>query len=253
MPLENPLVSVVIAAKAPPPPLLQLALASFAALRHSAQLEVLIVQSGELPDLPEALTSRFRRFRTIEVPPTGVYEAYNAGSLAATGTYVLFFGADDVALPGMDTVIDSLAASTDRYHLYAAACYMQSVGIAAPSRWRKSLAVRNWCHQGIFYLRSYLVDHPYETEYRVQADHKKNIDIVADRSLRFGVSKELVAYFSAGGVSSVRPDLLFRSHFPSIVSRAYGPPFGALVKLKQLLIDAVRGDPKSRFRARLRR
>jgi len=37
------------------------------------------------------------------------------------------------------------------------------------------------------------------------------------------------------------------------VSHAYGRPLGALVKLKQVLIDAVLGDPESRFQARLRR
>ena len=74
-----------------------------------------------------------------------------------------------------------------------------------------------------------------------------------DRSLRFKVSSELVAYFSAGGVSSTKPDLAFRRDFPSIVGKAYNRPFGALVKLKQIVIDAVLGSPDKRFSARLRR
>jgi hypothetical protein len=251
--MDRPLLSVVIAAKDPPRGLLSLCLASFGALRHGSALDVVIVGSGSLPDLPEDLTTCFARYTVIDVPPAGIYAAYNAGTQVAIGVHVLFFGVDDVALPGMDVVIDTLAANPGRYHLYAAPCYMQSVGVAAPSRWRASLAIRNWCHQGIFYLRSYLSDHPYQTEYRAQADHKMNIDIVANRSLRFGVCSELVAYFSAGGVSSLRPDLQFRRDFPAIVARAYGRPFGALVKLKQLVIDALFGDPESRFKARLRR
>jgi glycosyltransferase involved in cell wall biosynthesis len=251
--LNNHILTIVIAAKDPSRELLLLCLASFAALRHGPALDVVIIQSGELPTLPQDLVALFSRFTVIEVPPAGVYAAYNAGIPAATGSYVLFFGADDVALPGMDTAIDAIAKTPGHFHLYAAACYMQSVGISTPSRWRASLAARNWCHQGIFYLRSYLLDHPYQTEYHAQADHKMNIDIVSNRSLRFGVSTEVVAYFSAGGVSSVRPDIAFRRDFPSIVTRAYGWPLGALVKLKQLLIDAVRGDPEKRFQARLRR
>ena len=251
--MDKPVLSIVVAAKDPPRELLSLCLASFGALRHGPALDVVVVGSGVLPALPDDLTSRFARYTVIDVPPAGIYAAYNAGTQAAIGVHVLFFGIDDLALPGMDVAIDALTEQPGHYHLYAAACYMQSVGIASPSRWRASLAIRNWCHQGIFYLRSYLVDHHYQTEYRAQADHKMNIDIVSNRSLRFGVCSELVAYFSAGGVSSMRPDLPFRRDFPAIVSRAYGRPLGALVKLKQLLIDAVLGDPESRFQARLRR
>ena len=247
------MLSVVIAAKDPPAAYLRLCLASFAALHHGPELEVVIVRSGPLPELPPELCASFAHFKVIEVAPAGVYAAYNAGTQAASGTHVLFFGVDDVALPGMDQPIELLNAKPGHFHLYAAACYMQSVGLAAPSRLRASLAVRNWCHQGIFYLRSHLLEHPYDLQYRAQADHKLNIDIVSDRRLNFGVSSEMVAYFSAGGVSSTKPDLAFRRDFPAIVARAYGRPFGALVKVKQVLIDAVRGDPESRFRARMRR
>lgn len=246
------LLSVVIAAKDPPPQYLQLCLASFSALRHAPDLEIVIVRSGELPNLPADVTGRFALVRIVEVPPEGVYAAYNGGIRAASGTHVLFFGVDDVALPGMDAAIDTLADRPGHFHLFAASCYMQSVGLTSPSRRRWSLAIRNWCHQGIFYLRSHLLAHPYQTEYRAQADHKMNIDIVSNRSLRYGVSDELVAYFSAGGVSSMKPDLAFRRDFPAIIAKAYGRPFGLLIKLKQILIDAVLGSPEERFRARTR-
>lgn len=244
---------MVIAAKDPPVALLELCLASFSSLANAHRLQLVIVQSGSLPGLQQDALARFGGVKVIDVLPEGVYSAYNAGVKAAEGSYVLFFGIDDIALPGMDSVIDQLDAAVEPWHLFAAACYMQSVGVAKPSRRRNSLVFRNWCHQGIFYLRSYILDHPYQTEYRAQADHKMNIDIVTNRSLRFGISKELVAYFSAGGVSSLQPDLRFRKDFPSMVAQAYGRPYGLLVKVKQLVIDALLGDPERRFQARLRR
>lgn len=247
------LITVVIAAKDPPAELLELCLASFSSLANAHKLQLVIVQSGSLPALPKDAITRFSDIKVIEVLPEGVYSAYNAGIQAADGTYVLFFGIDDIVLPGMDSVIDQLTAAKGAFHLFAAACYMQAVGVAVPSRWRTSLVFRNWCHQGIFYLRSYLLSHPYQTEYRAQADHKMNIDIVSNRALRFGVSKEVVAYFSAGGVSSLRPDLRFRKDFPSLVAHAYGKHYGLLVKVKQLVIDKLLGDPEHRFAARLRR
>lgn len=253
MHFRSPLLSVVIAAKDPPRALLRLCLTSFAALRHAGELDIVVVRSGDIPESSLELKQCFNRFTVVESPPMGVYAAYNLGTNAAIGTYVLYFGIDDIALPGMDVVIDKLATALGNYELFAAACYMQSVGIAAPSLARRSLAFRNWCHQGIFYLRSYMVVHPYEVQYCAQADHKMNIDIVSNRAMRFGISGELVAYFSAGGVSSLRPDLQFRRDFPTIVASAYGRPLGMLIKLKQLLIDAVLGDPEQRFQARLRR
>lgn len=246
-------ITVVIAAKNAPSPLLELCLASFGALANADRLQLVIVQSGTLPILHPAVVRRFADVKVIEVIPEGVYSAYNAGVKVSEGTYVLFFGIDDIVLPGMDSVIDQLYAATLTFHLFAAACYMQSIGIAEPSLRRTSLVFRNWCHQGIFYLRSYLTSHPYQIEYRAQADHKLNIDIVSDRTLRFGITKVLVAYFSAGGVSSVKPDLRFRKDFPLLVGRAYGKHYGLLVKFKQLVIDALLGDPEHRFSAKHRR
>lgn len=251
--MDKFLITVVIAAKDAPAALLELCLASFSALANAHRLQLVIVQSGSLPILQQDSVKRFAVVNVIEVLPEGVYSAYNAGIKAAEGTYVLFFGIDDIVLSGMDSVIDQLASASLPFHLFAAACYMQSVGLAEPSRRRTSLVFRNWCHQGIFYLRSYLLSHPYQIEYRAQADHKMNIDIVSNRSLRFGVTKELVAYFSAGGVSSLRPDLRFRKDFPMLVARAYGKHYGLLVKVKQLLIDTLLGDPEHRFAARHRR
>lgn len=250
--LNNPILSVVLAAKDPPRVDLQLCLASFAALRNASQIELIVVSSGVMPQFTAEITDQLGAYRVIEVPPEGVYAAYNAGIARANGVHVLFFGADDVALPGMDRIIDQLAGEPGRYHLLAASCYMQSLGMRVPSRRRSSLINHNWCHQGLFYLRSYLVQNPYETRYVVCADHKMNIDIVSNPRLVFGVSDELVAYFSAGGISSTRPDVMFRRDFPAIVARAYGRPRGMVVRLKQIVADLLLGDHTERFRARQR-
>jgi glycosyltransferase involved in cell wall biosynthesis len=190
----------------------------------------------------------FGNVKRLQVPAEGVYSAYNAGISNSDGRYLLFFGVDDIALPGMDAVIAHLYEKPDAYVLYAGACYMQSRGVHRPSTKRTSLIFANWCHQGIFYKREYLASHHYEVRYRMQADHKMNIDIISNRSFSFGVSHEMVAYFSAGGVSSVSPDLVFRKNFSSIVSDAYGRHWGLFIILKQKLIDIILGSPEKRFR-----
>lgn len=248
--MDKYLLSLVIAAKDPPAAPFALCLASFSALAHAHRIQIVLVESGEPARLEPASLAAFADVKRLQVPAEGVYAAYNAGIGAADGTYLLFFGVDDIALPGMDSVIAHLAAAPEPYHLYAATCYMQATGVQRPSTRRTSLILANWCHQGIFYRCSHLLEHRYEVRYRMQADHKLNIDIVSNRALRFGVSQEMVAYFSAGGISSVRPDLVFRKDFPAIVAAAYGKPWGWLVRAKQLLIDLLLGAPEKRFMPR---
>lgn len=248
--MDKYLISVAIAAKEPPPALLELCLASFSALTHAPRIQVVLVESGESAQIDAARFARFANVKRVQVPPEGVYAAYNAAIDAAEGTYILFFGIDDIALPGMDKVIAILGASPEAYHLFAATCYMQSAGVHSPSTRRTSLVFANWCHQGIFYLRTHLLQNRYDIRYRMQADHKLNIDIVSNPALRFGISKEMVAYFSAGGVSSVKPDLVFRKDFSAIVAAAYGKPWGWLVRAKQILIDLLAGPPEKRFMSR---
>ncbi|WP_077036104.1 glycosyltransferase [Pelomonas sp. KK5] len=246
-------ISVVIAAKSPPPEQFRLCVSSFAALANAGALQIIIVKSGDIPELPLGLAQRFGKFEIVDIPPEGVYAAYNAGCNLAVGAYTLFFGADDIALPGMDTLIDEVLLKDSTYHLVAAPCYMQSRGLARPSNRRTGLIFANWCHQGLFYQTRYLKSHPYDTRYRIQADHKMNIDIVSDRNNRIFIAKDLVAYFCAGGISSTRPDLVFRADFPTIVGAAYGRQWGWLVALKQKLIDLVKGPPEKRFQGAYRR
>ena len=104
--------------------------------------------------------------------------------------------------------------------------------------------------QGIFYFKEYLLNHPYEEKYRIQADHQKNIEIVSNKRLKFSTSKEVVAYFSSGGISSTNPDLVFRNDFPRVVGEKYGWHYGVSVKIKQILIDLILGKPEKRFRIR---
>lgn len=244
--MNAPLLTVIIAAKDPPPLMLGRCLSSFASLGCAGRIHLLLVISGELPALDGATTAAFESFELLDTPGRGVYGAYNVGIDKARGLYVLFFGIDDIALPGLDAVAGRLDHAP--YDVFAAACYMQGKGVRYPSTDRRSLIRANWCQQGIFYSRSRLTAYRFDTRYPIQADHKMNIDIVADTSTRIGVSDELVAYFSSGGVSSVRHDVAFIRDFPDIVGAAYGRPLGMYFKWRQRLSVWVLGPLDKRYR-----
>jgi hypothetical protein len=214
------------------------------------KIQLIIVESGVVEKIDDVFLNSFGDVKRILVPAEGVYSAYNHGIDAADGLYIMFFGVDDIALPGMDRIISVLENDGGKSCIVAAGCYMEATGLRLPSSCRYSLIIANWCHQGILYLRSHLLNNRYDLRYKVQADHKLNIDIVANRSLAITVSKEVVAYFSSGGISSTVPDIEFRKDFPSIVACAYGLHWGLLVKAKQIIVDLFLGPPSERFRQR---
>ena len=193
-----------------------------------------------------AVTAAFQSFEVLRTPARGVYAAYHVGIAKARGRYTLFFGVDDIALPGIDAVASRLEVQP--FDLFAAACYMQGKGIRHASPDRRSLIKANWCQQGIFYATPRLAATGFDCRYPIQADHKLNIDIVADAASQIGTSNELVAYFSFGGVSSLHHDLAFIRDFPDIVGTAYGRPLGLYYKLRQRLSTWLLGPLEKRYR-----
>lgn len=243
--MSGALLTVVVAAKDPDERQLNRCIAAFAALASASRIRILLVQSGNAAPLDRALTAAFHSFDILETPPRGVYAAYNTGIDHAQSRYTIFFGVDDIALPAMDAACAAL--EREPFDVYAASCYMQGKGLRSPSLDRRSLIRANWCQQGIFYSTARLAQHRFDTRYPIQADHKLNIDLVADPSTRLGIQPEPVAYFSLGGVSSQRHDLSFVRDFPAIVGAAYGRPTGLYWALRQKLSILLYGPLERRY------
>ena len=240
------ILSIVIAAKDAPAHLLQCCLASFARLQRARDIEILIVNSGAFPSGCEAFSPAFCNFRLLDMEARGVYAAFNRGIEEAQGQYILFFGVDDIALPGMDLIITQLDENRVEYDLFAAAAYMQGYGISAPAKVRGAILFRNWCQQSLFYNRRYLRNKPFDISYRIQADHKANIEMLADQTLVIGRSNELVSYFATGGVSQVSYDVAFRRDLPKIAGENFGMAYKIAVLLKQRLANLIKGRPEAR-------
>lgn len=241
--------SVVLASKDPDQRTLELCIASFLALEKSNEIEFIVVSSGALPEL-RVDVSDFYCFMIVDTPPEGVYQAYNHGVSCASGEYVLFYGVDDIALPDMDKAINIILQGEISYDLVVCGSYMQGTGVATPSSWSPLILFRNFCHQGIFYKKSVFDRYQYDTKYSIQADHKINIQILADPQMEVYFSQMLVSYFSAGGISSSVPDLVFRKDLRHIARDSFGLFFASLVVLKQMLVDIFTLIFNRRFKSR---
>lgn len=230
--------SVILAVKNPDKKAMELCISSFCALKYSKNIELIVVSSDKSMDLKTDVSS-LNSFKVYKSPPEGVYSAYNFGINKATGDFLLFYGYDDIALPDMDKAMSKIIESKSSYDVIACSSIMQGIGISKPSRYKPMILFKNLCHQGIFYKKSIFEKYKYDTKYPIQADHKLNIQLFADRTINIYFSELIVSYFSAGGVSSSIPDMVFRGDLIKISKNTFGNIFSIIIFFKQKVADIV--------------
>ena len=240
VPLDSPLLTVILAVKDPDAAQFEACLASIAALRNSPRFDLVIVTSGSLPAISDALKARLHRVHIVEQEPRGIYQAYNRGLDDAGTPYVMVMGCDDLLLPGLDKAVDSIAAN-ERPHIVAARALMQDVGVTGSSRFRWGLIFRNWCQQGLLYRTDLFAARRFDCKYRIQADHKLNMELVSDPRTVVQRRDDVICHFSSGGLSSTAHDWVFREDMPGLVRTYYGSFFWIVALAKRQLADLVKG------------
>jgi glycosyl transferase family 2 len=236
---KKTLLTVVLAVKDPQAAQFDSCVASIAALRNSSRIDLVIVVSGEVPALSAPVKARLHRVLIVTHPPLGVYQAYNRGLDEACSQYVMVMGCDDLLLPGLDNVIDSLG-DQQRPHIVAARTLMQDIGLARPGRFRWSFVFRNWCQQGLLYRADLFTARRFDCKYPMQADHKLNMELVSDAGTVVQCRHDVICHCSSGGLSQQAPDRAFREDMPEIVRQCYGPFFWVLALLRRRLGDRFR-------------
>jgi hypothetical protein len=225
---SRPKLTVVLAVRAPDFGQLSRCIASFAALRLCREIEVVVVSCGETLRFDSRVIERLAGLIIVANQPKGVYAAFFEGCLHSRAPFVLFFGVDDIALSGLDEIVDALDERDCETLMYVGPCLMQGRGIHRPSRFRLSIAYRNWCQQGIVYRTDCIRQRGFSRSYPVLADHHLNIQLLASSTRCVRRFHEPVAYFSSGGVSSLRRDYRFQADQFRVVTEAFGLT-GALV------------------------
>ncbi|MGA2889971.1 MAG: hypothetical protein ABSE51_18135 [Terracidiphilus sp.] len=233
---DSPFLTIVLAVKDPDAALFYACLASIGALHNSFRFDLVVVVSGQLPDIPETFRTRMHNVNIVTQEPRGVYQAYNKGLDYVCTPYVMMFGNDDLLLPGMDEVIDSIH-DDEMPHIVASCVLMQDIGIVRPSRFRWGLIFRNWCQQGLLYRSDIFDSRRFDCKYRMQADHKLNIEMVSDPATKILYRDDVVCHFSSGGLSQTAHDWVFREDMPNLVRTYYGPFFWIVALAKRKLAD----------------
>lgn len=135
-------------------------------------------------------------------PDGGIYEAMNEALTYATGDYVININAGDRLLHIPYACLEHYRSDV----ACAAVCgaiVTEQGSIIAPHASKNYLRCYNTLpHQGLFYKRSLLVDHPYDTRYRVFADFDLNQRLFLLAGKRWHLDECVVAEHAMDGVSN---------------------------------------------------
>jgi hypothetical protein len=236
-----PLVSVILPVRDPSEVALRRCLCSFAALSAVSRMELVVVRTGVLDPrwLDEA--RGFCCVRIVECEVPGIYAAFNTGTGAAAGKFLLFYGHDDIALPDMDAAMQLLESTDPERTLVACGVHVQGLGNRWPSRLRQGIVFRNWGHQGLFYPASMIEPEAYDAAYPLRADHRLNMKLLSRKSVACLKPPLVVSYFSRGGYSTQNiADSRFDTEQARLAACDFGWVWGVAVRVLLPVVRATR-------------
>lgn len=136
----------------------------------------------------------------VSEPDKGIYDAMNKGLQKATGDFVLFLGADD-HLMSYDVLSNVASKIQDSESVYYGNVLRSERNDLYCGRYNKyKIAVKNICHQAIFYPRSVYKQNVFELQYKIFADYAYNLSLYD--TVPFKYLPITVAYFNDQGCSS---------------------------------------------------
>ncbi len=178
--------------------------------------------------------------RIVPEESRGIYAAMNTGLDQANGTYVYFIGQDDILLPeAVDALTKGLQKNAD---MILADVFWGTRRVFKNYPSPRSLLWRNWCHQGLFYRRSLMLEAGlhFPVEYKTQADHYANIVLAVGHGATIVKHDGCIAWYSDSGLSSNSTDLTFRARFPSLAREYFGFSAFAIVVFRRTLLKIAR-------------
>ncbi len=150
----------------------------------------------------------------------GIYDAMNKSLKVASGDYILFLGADDVLHNVLHQVAKKLV---DSNCVFYGNVFFESIQKEYDGEFNiYKLAVKNICHQAIFYPTSVFQKYKYNTKYKIRADHYLNLECFSDKNFRFQYININIANYSDGGFSSQGYDIEFNNDRLPFIKSHFG-------------------------------
>jgi glycosyltransferase involved in cell wall biosynthesis len=139
----------------------------------------------------------------VSEPDGGVYDAMNKAIVEANGDYIYFIGSGDILLNVLTDVAAKLIDPDCIY--YGDVFWVEKQKIYDGPFSPYKLAIKNICHQAIFYPVKALRQNNFNTRYATLADHFLNIQLYGNRKFKFRYIKLLICRYRGAGLSSKNP------------------------------------------------
>lgn len=136
----------------------------------------------------------------ISEPDKGIYDAMNKGLQKATGDFVIFLGADDHLMSYDVLSIVASKIQDDNSVYYGDVLRSHRNDLYCGKYYRYKIAVKNLCHQAVFYPRTVYTQYAYELQYKIFADYAYNLKLYDKVAFRY--IPVTVSFFNNQGCSS---------------------------------------------------
>lgn len=167
-------------------------------------------------------------------PDKGIYNAMNKGISHANGDYLNFMNSGDAFFE--NKTLESVWAFVNKREadVYYGDCQLESLGKCKEIRKYHSpldiydLYYDKLCHQTLFIRSGILKEKGYDENYRLAADHARNVEMMFE-GRKFEYTSLLVAIYDNTGISSIANsgtgkefDRINKNYFPDYVNNALG-------------------------------
>jgi glycosyltransferase involved in cell wall biosynthesis len=174
----------------------------------------IIAVDGASNDDTIALLNQFaaahQHIRYISEKDNGVYDAMNKGIGLAKGDWLYFIGSDDRLYD--NSVLESVFSEDNlKCDVIYGNVDSEMLGRVYDGRFTvEKIFSRNICHQAIFFRKDiFRLTGLFDTRFKAHADWHHNLKWMRDTRISNLYIDKMIAYFSAGGISTHHKDPLF--------------------------------------------
>ena len=196
--------------------------------------EIILIDGGSRDGTLD-IAKKYAPFITYQISEKdkGIYDAMNKGIKQASGDYIIFLGADDVFYN--DSVLADVLPCLKEENVYYGQAYFLNKKIIYDGRFHPfKMALRNICHQAIFYPAGVLKQYEFDLKYPLLADYDLNLRMVKQK-VKFEYIGLTIAKFNDAGASAISKDERFELDKPAIVKRSLGVTPYLYARFRQLI------------------
>ena len=194
-----------------------------------------------------------RSLKVIREKDLGIYDAMNQGARQAQGRYLYYLNCGDrfysekVLQEVADFISDTVSREGGKPGIYYGNIFERLTGqrIASNPHMDTFGCYRNVpCHQACFYARELLMEHPFETGYKVRADYEQFLWCFLKKGgkgeVTFAYRDILIADYEGGGFSETKENRRISAREHREITREYMTR-GELLKFRVIMALSLSG------------